>query len=98
MATTIDIDDDDFTAGRYNSDAGTNPSGTVTNRVTITAAESGPAALVAPGVENSGAIRARLGRVTLASGNSVVYSYLTSVTNWEALVDRAAEKAGHAAV
>ena len=70
VATTIDIRDEDFMAGRFNFDTGGSAGGTVVNRGTITAAEGGLVALVAPGVENSGVIRARLGRVTLASGNS----------------------------
>ena len=70
VATTIDIRNENFMAGRFNFDVSRNPGGTVVNRGRITAAEGGLAALVAPGVENSGVIRARLGRVTLASGNS----------------------------
>ena len=70
VATTIDIRNEDFMAGRFNFDVGGNPGGTVVNRGRITVAEGGLAALVAPGVENSGVVRARLGRVTLASGNS----------------------------
>ncbi|MEE8270845.1 MAG: hypothetical protein V3R98_03810, partial [Alphaproteobacteria bacterium] len=42
----------------------------VVNRGTITVAEGGLAALVAPWVENSGTIDARLGRVELASGDT----------------------------
>ena len=69
VATTIDIDNKDFIAGRFNFNNSTNSSGTIINRGGITAAQSGIVALVAPGVENSGVISARLGRVTLASGN-----------------------------
>ncbi|MCY3670023.1 MAG: filamentous hemagglutinin N-terminal domain-containing protein [Alphaproteobacteria bacterium] len=70
LATTIDIEDDDFLTGRFDFDIPGSPGGTVVNRGEITAAEGGLAALVAPGVENSGVIRARLGRVALASGNA----------------------------
>ena len=69
VASTIDIRNENFMAGRYVFGVATNPSGTVVNRGHITVAEGGLAALVAPGVENSGIIEARLGRVTLASGN-----------------------------
>ncbi len=69
VATTIDIDNEDFIAGRFNFDDSLNPSAAIINRGGITAAEGGIVALVAPGVENSGVISARLGRVTLASGN-----------------------------
>ena len=75
VATTIDIDNEDFIAGRFNFNNSTNPSGTIINRGGITAAESGIVALVAPGVENSGIISARLGRVTLASGNSFTLDF-----------------------
>ena len=70
VATTIDISDEDFLEGRLGFNQSSNPGGTVVNRGQITAAESGLVALVAPGVENSGIIQARLGRVALASGNS----------------------------
>ncbi|MGD1886400.1 MAG: beta strand repeat-containing protein [Cohaesibacteraceae bacterium] len=42
----------------------------VTNAGTITARDAGLAALVAPGVENSGLIRAELGTVVLAAGET----------------------------
>ena len=70
VATTIDIRDEDFLDDRLNFSVTGDPGGTVVNRGEITVAEGGLAALVAPGVENSGVIRARLGRVALASGNS----------------------------
>jgi len=70
VATTIDIANDDFMAGRFNFDQGGEPGAVVINRGEITVAEGGLAAFVAPGVENSGVIQARLGRVALASGNS----------------------------
>ena len=70
VATTIDIDDRDFLEGRLRFGQSRNLGGTVVNRGQVTAAEGGLVALVAPGVENSGLIHARLGRVALASGNS----------------------------
>ncbi len=73
VATTIDIRNEDFMAGRFNFAINHNPGGTVVNRGRITAAEGGLVALVAPGVENSGVIRARLGRVALASGNAFTF-------------------------
>ena len=42
---------------------------------TITATSGGFAALVAPGVRNSGTITANLGTVTLASGNSFTLDF-----------------------
>ena len=75
VATTIDIRNEDFMAGDYNFDVDRASGGTVVNRGRITAAEGGIVALVAPGVENSGVIVARLGRVALASGNSFALDF-----------------------
>jgi len=70
LATTHDIANADFMAGRYNFSIPGNPAASVVNQGTITAQSGGFAALVAPGVRNSGTISARLGRVALASGNA----------------------------
>src|SRR3989344_7707478 len=69
LATTHDIANADFMAGRYNFSIPGRPDASVVNQGTITAQNGGFAALVAPGVRNSGTITARLGRVALASGN-----------------------------
>ncbi|HWN50183.1 MAG TPA: filamentous hemagglutinin N-terminal domain-containing protein, partial [Xanthobacteraceae bacterium] len=69
LATTHDIKDNDFMAGRYNFNIPGNPTASVVNQGTITAAQGGFAALVAPGVRNSGIIEATLGTVGLAAGN-----------------------------
>jgi filamentous hemagglutinin family protein len=45
--------------------------GKIINKGTITVADAGLAAFVAPGVENAGVINAKLGKVALASGNTV---------------------------
>lgn len=68
IATTANITDSDFMAGKYHfMDA---PAGSyVENHGLITVAESGLAALVAPNVINSGVIQAQLGNIVLASGN-----------------------------
>ncbi|MGQ9369041.1 YDG domain-containing protein [Azospirillum sp. ST 5-10] len=55
--------------GRLDFDRPGRPGAAVVNDGTITVAEHGLAALVAPGVANSGLIAARLGRVELASGS-----------------------------
>ncbi len=70
IASTSDISDQDFMAGKLNFAAPSDPSSFVINQGQITAAEGGLVALVAPWVENSGAIAARLGRVELASGGA----------------------------
>src|SRR4051812_40301071 len=70
LATTSDIKNDDFMAGRYNFSIPGRPDASIVNMGTITAASGGFAALVAPGVRNSGVITANLGTVSLASGNT----------------------------
>lgn len=69
LATTHDIANADFMVGRYNFSIPGRPDASVVNQGTITAQNGGFAALVAPGVRNSGTITARLGTITLASGN-----------------------------
>lgn len=71
IATPTGIADANFMAGNLVFDSpSTSATASVVNRGTITAADAGLVGLVAPGVENSGVIQARLGTVQLASGNS----------------------------
>ena len=70
LATTHDIKNADFMAGRYNFNIPGRPDASIVNQGRITATSGGFAALVAPGVRNSGTITATLGTVALASGNS----------------------------
>src|SRR5439155_1974788 len=70
LATTHDIANADFMAGRYNFNIPGRPDASIVNQGRITAKSGGFAALVAPGVRNSGTITATLGTVALASGNS----------------------------
>ncbi len=70
LATTNDIKNSDFMAGRYNFNIPGRPDASIVNQGRITATSGGFAALVAPGVRNSGTISATLGTVALASGNS----------------------------
>jgi filamentous hemagglutinin family protein len=69
VAATANISNENFMAGRYKFDEVVNRDAVIINRGEITARAGGLVALVAPGVENSGVIRAELGRVVLASGN-----------------------------
>jgi filamentous hemagglutinin family protein len=69
LATTHDIRNNDFMAGRFNFNIPGRPDASIVNLGTITANNGGFAALVAPGVRNSGTITATMGTVTLASGN-----------------------------
>jgi filamentous hemagglutinin family protein len=70
LASTNDIRNSDFMAGRYNFNIPGRPDASIVNQGRITATSGGFAALVAPGVRNSGTITATLGTVALASGNS----------------------------
>ena len=70
IATTADITNQNFIAGRMAFDGAARPGARVENRGRITVAEQGLAALVGPAVANSGSIRARLGRVALAGGEA----------------------------
>src|SRR5881392_1004907 len=70
LATTNDIKNSDFMAGQYKFNIPGRPDASIVNKGTITASSGGFAALVAPGVRNSGTITATLGTVALASGNS----------------------------
>ena len=69
LATTHDIKDADFMGGKF--DFRGNPASTavIQNYGNISVRDAGLAAFVAPGVANHGVISARLGNVTLASGN-----------------------------
>jgi filamentous hemagglutinin family protein len=70
LASTNDIRNSDFMAGRYNFNIPGRPDASIVNQGRITATSGGFAALVAPGVRNSGTITATLGTVALAAGNS----------------------------
>lgn len=71
VATTANIRDDDFMAGRYEFGlASPNTNAAIDNQGHITIHDSGLAALVAPRVRNSGVIEARLGRVALGAANT----------------------------
>ena len=71
VATTANISNSNFMAGNLKFDQAGNPDAVIENRGTITAADAGLVGLVAPNVINSGVINARLGRVHLASGDTV---------------------------
>src|SRR5258708_7760849 len=75
LATTNDIRNEDFMAGKYNFNIPGNPSASIVNLGSITATSGGFAALVAPGVRNSGTITATLGTVALAAGNAFTLDF-----------------------
>ncbi len=73
VATTLNLSNADFLAGRHNF---TNPSPTgggvgVSNAGNITAQSGGEIYLIAPNVQNSGVITAPNGEILLVAGNSV---------------------------
>ncbi len=70
VASTANISTENFMAGRYLFDDVVNRHATIVNDGLISAADGGLIALIAPGVANSGTLRANLGRVVLASGNA----------------------------
>jgi filamentous hemagglutinin family protein len=59
LATTHDIKNSDFMAGKYNFTIPGNPAASIVNFGNITATSGGFAALVAPGVRNDGVITAQ---------------------------------------
>ncbi len=72
VASTLDISNEDFLAGRYQlAQAGANPS-SVVNNGTISAQS---VALIGGAVANNGLIEAMLGRVSLASGSKATVSF-----------------------
>jgi filamentous hemagglutinin family protein len=67
IASTADTTDADFLAGKTNLSIAGKPDAKIVNKGSITAAQGGLVALVAPGVQNDGVIEANLGTVALAS-------------------------------
>ncbi len=70
VASTLNMSDADFLAGKKNFTAGPN-AGSVRNEGAITTPNGGKVFLVAPNVENTGIISAPNGDVVLAAGRSV---------------------------
>jgi filamentous hemagglutinin family protein len=70
LASTHDIRNEDFMAGRMNFNIPGRPDASIVNLGRITATSGGFAALVAPGVRNSGTITATLGTAALVSSGN----------------------------
>jgi filamentous hemagglutinin family protein len=70
VASTLSLSNGDFMSGKYNF-ANNGGAGSITNQGTLTAAQSGYIALLAPEVINDGIISATLGKVVLAAGDQV---------------------------
>jgi filamentous hemagglutinin family protein len=70
VASTANISNENFMQGRLVFDQPGAPGARIVNQGTITAAESGLVALVAPSVQNDGVIQARLGKVAIGAGDT----------------------------
>ncbi len=70
LATSADIGNDNFMNGRLFFDKTGKPDAAIINEGNITAGNMGLVGLVAPHVVNSGTLKARLGKVQLASGDA----------------------------
>jgi filamentous hemagglutinin family protein len=76
IATPTDISNANFMAGRMKFDKpSADPRATVVNDGSITVAERGLAALVAPAVKNSGTIQAKLGKVVLGGAQTYTVDF-----------------------
>ena len=69
-ASTADIDNDDFMAGKLDFKHAGKSDAAIINHGNITIKEAGLANFVAPRVENHGVIAAKLGKVQLAAGDT----------------------------
>ncbi|WP_427197558.1 MBG domain-containing protein [Pseudomonas aeruginosa] len=70
ITTTANISDEHFRQGKLIFDQPGNPGARIVNDGSISVAEKGLAAFVAPSVANNGVINARLGTVAMAAGNA----------------------------
>lgn len=75
VATTANISNTDFMAGRHVFGVAGSPTASIENHGLISIRDSGLAALVAPRVRNAGVIEARLGRVVLGAANSFTLDF-----------------------
>jgi len=75
MASTHNIRNEDFMAGRYLFNIPGKPGASVINEGIIRIADTGVAAFVAPAVANRGIIAAKLGKVALASANGFTLDF-----------------------
>lgn len=96
VASTLNLSDDDFRAGRYHFSGSGN--GTVVNQGFIRAADGGYVALLGAGVTNQGDVVAQKGTVALAAGRSLTLDMagdrLLSVSVDEGTVNALVENGG----
>ena len=74
VASTLDIADADFLAGRYHFSAGAT-GGAVVNQGQLQAAERGTVALLGAKVNNDGTISAQLGTAALVAGDKIALDF-----------------------
>lgn len=70
IASTANISNKNFMDGRLEFDQPGKPGASILNQGTISAADGGLVALVAPSVRNDGIIQARLGKIALGAGDT----------------------------
>ncbi len=70
IASTANLSTPDFMAGRLNFNQPGQPGAEIINQGTLSAADGGLIALVAPHVRNDGLIQARLGKILLGAGDT----------------------------
>lgn len=75
IASTLNIKDSDFLAGRLNFE-GAPGAGSIKNQGLIQARDDGGVYLIAPRIENSGIIRTESGNLVLAAGRKITISSL----------------------
>lgn len=75
IATTANLADRDFLAGKLNFTQSGKPGAGISNSGSITAAEGGLVALVAPHVRNDGIIQAKLGKVMLGAADTFTIDF-----------------------
>lgn len=75
MASTLNITDHDFMSGNYHFQQEGSQLAKVINQGHITADDQGYVAFLAPQIENSGFISARLGTVALAAGTAATVQF-----------------------
>lgn len=75
LASSTDISNANFASSAWTFNVAGNPSASIVNRGTITAADAGIVAFVAPNVRNSGVIRARLGKIALGAGDAFTLDF-----------------------
>jgi filamentous hemagglutinin family protein len=75
IASTANISDENFLAGKFTFDIAGREDARIVNEGAVTAAQSGLVAFVAPGVKNSGLISAKLGSVTLGAATKFTLDF-----------------------